>query len=94
MPKVTLLQPEWNDRVQIFGRRQYHFVGGQATEVPAAIALVLKKLREGGKPVFKVEALPQVIKAVPAPVEAAKPQNVTRASSRQKRLEECLSLPA
>lgn len=65
-PKVTLLRPDWQDYTYVFGKRRFFFIGGAPMTVPTAVALVLRRKKDGeGKHMFKVEDLPTIV--VPTP---------------------------
>lgn len=79
MPKVTLLAEAWRTYTLVFGKREYTFVGGQAKEVPPAVALACqKRVDRKKKPLFKVEGLDGLVVS-PAPRSVK--QNVVKGDS-------------
>lgn len=91
-PKATLLGQPWETRTMVFGKRRIVFQGDQPREVPVAIALVLgKRKKADGKPLFRIDELPEIVKAkesavIQKPVEAPKQsmRNETRKPSQRK----------
>jgi len=62
MPKVTLLLDRWSNYTLAFGKGTFDFRGGRPKEVPVAVALEASKRKtDDGKPIFKVEDLPDII---------------------------------
>ncbi len=91
-PKVTLLGESWQTRTMVFGKKKFVFTGGEAREVPVAVALALQKRKDDhGKPVFKVDKMPEIIPArhpdvvsLPGQDHSTREQNVARTPSQRK----------
>lgn len=92
MPKATLLRDSYSTYTAVYGTGTYEFQGGRKKEVPAAVAIELKKkVNKDGSLLFKVEGMPIVLKKfVHPPVKimaAILEQNVARHSINQLRFE-------
>lgn len=61
MPTVTLLKPASADYTVIRGGSSTSFKGGEPMDVSIPVALQLKNLRSGDKPMFKVEDIPDLV---------------------------------
>lgn len=90
-PMVTLLKEPWATRTMVFGKKRFIFRGGDRLSVSVAVALVCKSRKdEAGKPLFKVEGLPVIVKAVHPPVENILPCIKNEITvPRQRKLVEC-----
>jgi hypothetical protein len=91
-PVVTLVGEPWITRTMVFGKKKFAFNGGVPKNVSVAVALALKRRKdEQGKLLFKVEGIPQVIKAVHPPVKGIPiPVYKEVLVPRQRKLAECL----
>jgi len=92
-PVATLIGEPWTTRTMVFGKKRFVFSGGTPRSVSVAVALVLKRRKdEQGKLLFKVDGMPQVIKAVHPPVKGIPlPVYEEALVPRQRKLAECLS---
>ncbi len=90
-PKATLIGDPWITRTMVFGKRRLIFKGGEPREVPVSVAMVLKKrLGESGKPIFKIEDLPVIVKATHPPINnPIPPLKAENRNPRQRKLAEC-----
>jgi len=83
-PKVTLLGVSGNSYAIAYGLKVYRFEVNKTQKVPVVIALEARKKTLKGKPMFRVEGMPEVVVQKPAVQkektripEEQKKQNVT-----------------
>lgn len=66
MPKVTLLRSDSEDYTIVLGRKVFIFYGGAPKDVPVAVALIARRVRDSQKQsVFQIDELPKIVSPKP-----------------------------